>query len=85
MCGRYANTSSSKELQSFFDTMQTVGDDCATPAPDGQLGFAPCLGKDRKMASKLINARSETVTEIICPCQLRDSDFAPCELRVMRC
>lgn len=41
--------------------------------------------KDRKMASKLINARSETVTEIICPCQLRDSDFASLELRVMRC
>ena len=27
MCGRYASTSSSKELQSFFDTMQTVGDE----------------------------------------------------------
>ena len=27
MCGRYASTSSDKELQSFFDTMQTVGDE----------------------------------------------------------
>ena len=27
MCGRYASKSSSKELQSFFDTMQTVGDE----------------------------------------------------------
>ena len=48
-------------------------------------GLLPAWAKDRKMASKLINARSETVTEIICPCQLRDSDFAPFELRVMRC
>jgi putative SOS response-associated peptidase YedK len=27
MCGRYASKSSSKELQTFFDTMQTVGDE----------------------------------------------------------
>lgn len=27
MCGRYANRSSDKELQSFFDTMRTVGDE----------------------------------------------------------
>lgn len=27
MCGRYANRSSDKELQSFFDTMQRVGDE----------------------------------------------------------
>lgn len=113
MCGRYASTSSSKELQSFFDTMQTVGDELPpsynvaptqpvrvilerTPheepdaEPQRQLrtvkwGLLPAWAKDRKMASKLINARSETVTEIICPCQLRDSDFAPFELRVMRC
>ncbi|MBT2274425.1 SOS response-associated peptidase family protein [Rhodococcus qingshengii] len=33
------------------------------PAPDRQMGFAPGLGKKRKMASKLIDARGETVTE----------------------
>lgn len=27
MCERYASKSSDKELQSFFDTMQTVGDE----------------------------------------------------------
>ncbi|WP_285236521.1 MULTISPECIES: SOS response-associated peptidase family protein [Rhodococcus erythropolis group] len=27
MCVRYANRSSDRELQSFFDTMQTVGDE----------------------------------------------------------
>lgn len=27
MCGRYASKSSSKELQSLFDTMQTVGNE----------------------------------------------------------
>lgn len=27
MCGRYANRRSDKELQSFFDTMHTVGDE----------------------------------------------------------
>ena len=91
MCGRYASTSSSKELQSFFDTMQTVGDALPpsynvaptqpvrvilerTPReePDAepqrqlrtvQWGLLPAWSKDRKMASKLINARSETVTE----------------------
>ena len=73
MCGRYANRSSDKELQSFFDTMHTVGDElppsynvaphttgpgdprtnptrgtrlrAPAPAQDGQMGFAPCLGK----------------------------------------
>ncbi len=91
MCGRYANRSSDKELQSLFDTMQTVGDElpptynvaptqpvrvilertptrgtrlrAPTPAPDRPLGLPPAWAKDRKMASKLINARSETVTE----------------------
>ncbi len=32
MCGRYANRSSGKELQSFFDTMQTVGDELPPPS-----------------------------------------------------
>ena len=91
MCGRYANRSSGKELQSFFDTMQTVGDELPpsynvaptqpvrvilerTPReepgaePQRQLrtvkwGLLPAWSKDRKMASKLINARSESVTE----------------------
>ena len=91
MCGRYANRSSDKELQSFFDTMHTVGDELPpsynvaptqpvrvilerTPReepdsePQRQLrtvkwGLLPAWAKDRKMASKLINARSETVTE----------------------
>ena len=91
MCGRYANRSSDKELQSFFDTMQTVGDELPPsyniaptqpvrvilertlhedpdPGPQRQLrtaqwGLLPGWSKDRKMASKLINARSESVTE----------------------
>lgn len=91
MCGRYANRSSDKELQSFFDTMHTVGDELPPsynvaptqpvrvilertlhedPDPDlqrqlrtAQWGLLPGWSKDRKMASKLINARSESVTE----------------------
>ncbi len=31
MCGRYASKSTDRELQSFFDTMQTVGDDLPSP------------------------------------------------------
>lgn len=88
MCGRYASTTTDKELRSLFDIVDAVGDELPASynvaptqhvrivleraerdtEPARQLrtakwGLVPVWAKDPKIGSKLINARSETITE----------------------
>ncbi|MFM1722407.1 SOS response-associated peptidase [Rhodococcus sp. PAM 2766] len=91
MCGRYASTTTDKELRSLFDAIDYVGAepppsynvaptqdvrivlersprDRPTADPERRLrtakwGLVPAWAKDPKIGSRLINARSESVTE----------------------
>lgn len=91
MCGRYASTTTDKELRSLFDVVASVGDELPPSynvAPTQQVrvvlertpreqskadaerqlrtvewGLVPAWSKDPKIGSRLVNARSETITE----------------------
>lgn len=92
MCGRYASTTTDRELRSLFDVVESVGPELGpsynvaptqqvrvvlerTPreAPEAEpvrqlrssvrWGLVPAWAKDPKIGSRMINARSETVTE----------------------
>ncbi|NKR70144.1 SOS response-associated peptidase [Prescottella equi] len=91
MCGRYASTTTDKELRSLFDVAESVGPEVPPSynvAPTRQVrvvleraprrepragaerqlrtakwGLVPAWSKDPKIGSRLINARSETITE----------------------
>lgn len=91
MCGRYASTTTDKDLRSVFDIAEAVGDQLPPsynvaptqpvrvvlerasrdePGADAtrqlrtvKWGLVPVWAKDPKIGSRLINARSETITE----------------------
>ncbi|QCQ91401.1 SOS response-associated peptidase [Rhodococcus sp. SGAir0479] len=91
MCGRYASTTTDKELRSLFDVAESVGAELPPSynvAPTQQVrvvlertprnepeadaerqlrtakwGLVPAWAKDPKIGSRLVNARSETITE----------------------
>lgn len=91
MCGRYASTSSRRDLLSAFAATETVGEELPPSyniaptqrvnvvlerAPQGEpdadpvrqvnstikWGLVPSWAKDPKIGSRMINARSETIT-----------------------
>jgi putative SOS response-associated peptidase YedK len=91
VCGRYASTTTDKELRSLFDVVDSVGAELSPsynvaptqqvrvvleraprdePAADAERqlrtvkwGLVPVWSKDPKIGSRLVNARSETITE----------------------
>ncbi|MEU2001369.1 SOS response-associated peptidase [Rhodococcus sp. NPDC019627] len=91
MCGRYASTTTDKELRSIFEVAEIVGEELGPSynvAPTQQVrvvlerppraepdadpvrqlrtakwGLVPPWAKDVKIGNKLINARSESITE----------------------
>lgn len=82
MCGRYASTTTDRELRSAFAVEEVVGDEIAPSyniAPTQEVrivvereqrelrstrwGLVPSWAKDVKIGNRLINARSESITE----------------------
>ncbi|EOM75590.1 SOS response-associated peptidase [Rhodococcus rhodnii] len=88
MCGRYASTTSDKELGEIFEIARTVGESSGPSfnvaptqpvrivlddvrgrdEPERELrtvrwGLVPSWAKDVKIGNRLINARSESITE----------------------